>query len=132
MKKIDSVVIEETRYIAIVTGILSVLMQACFLVLSKWDYTVLTGNLLSEAAGILNFFLIGLTVQKALQKDEKDAKAFIKMSQTYRMFMLFAIAAVGIMLPWFNNWSVIIPLLFPRIAIALHPFLTKEKKETQD
>ena len=126
MKKIDAVVIRETKYIAVVTGILSVVLQAVFLVLKKWDYTVLAGNILSSGIGILNFFLIGVTVQKAVLKDEKESKSVMKLSQTYRMFMMLVFISLGVLAPWCNTWAVIIPLFFTRIAIGLQPFLRKE------
>ena len=71
MKKIDDAVLKETKYISMWVLVLSVLMQSVFLIIGKWDYTVLLGNLLSGAAVILNFFMLGLTVQRALEKEEK-------------------------------------------------------------
>lgn len=47
--KIDATVRRETIYIAVWVGILSLLMEAVFLIIGKWDYTVLLGNLLSGA-----------------------------------------------------------------------------------
>ena len=132
MKKIDSVVLKETKYIAFVSGILSLIMQAIFLVLAKWDYTVLFGNLLGLVAAVLNFFLLGLTVQNAVSKEEKEAKGVLKLSQAYRMIMLAVMAGFGVYNPMFNNWAVIIPLLFPRIAIGLSPYLRKETDERED
>ena len=66
MPKADKTVIRETKYIACWIIILSVLMQGIFLIISKWNYTVLLGNFLSGAAMILNFFFMGLSVQKAV------------------------------------------------------------------
>ena len=43
MKKIEPVVYKETANIALWTLILSAIMQAVFLVIGKWDYTVLLG-----------------------------------------------------------------------------------------
>lgn len=126
MEKIDPTVSKETRYIAVWVLLLSMLMQAVFLIIGKWDYTVLLGNLLSAAFGILNFFLMGLTVQKALQKDEKSAKTLMKMSQIYRNFMLLAVAVVGALVPCFNMWSVLIPLFFPRVAVMFRPMFDKK------
>ena len=41
LKKVDPVVMKETRYIAITVLILSALMQAVFLIIGQWNYTVL-------------------------------------------------------------------------------------------
>jgi len=77
MKKIDATVLKETGFIAAFTLILSLLMQSVFLIIGKWDYTVLLGNLLGYLAAVGNFFLLGLTVQSAVEKEEKEAKSLI-------------------------------------------------------
>lgn len=126
MDKIDATVKKETLYIAMATIILSTLMQAIFLITGKWDYTVLLGNLLGAVAAIGNFFVMGLGVQKALGKDEKEAKSVMKLSQTVRMLVLFVIAMVGYLVPVFNTLAVVLPYIFPRLAITLRPFFMKK------
>lgn len=133
MKKVDPAVKRETRYIAMWVLVLSVVMQAVFLILRKWDYTVLLGNTLSGVAAVFNFFLMGLAVQGAVLKDEKDAATAMKASQSLRMFMLFTVAAVGVLLPCFHTVAVLAPLFFPRIAVALRPqFDKKDEKKEQE
>lgn len=124
--KVDPTVKKETGYIALWVFLFSLPLQAVFLILKKWDYTVLLGNLLSGALGILNFFLMGLTVQKAVLKEEKGARRDVRLSQTLRFLMLIAGVALGAWLPCFNIWAVLIPLFYPRIAIAMRP-LFKDK-----
>lgn len=126
MKKVDPVVIKETKYIAYFVLILSLVMQAIFLILRKWDITVLLGNLLSYVAVVLNFLMMGITVQNAVTKDEKDARQALRASQSLRTFFLFAVAALGALLPVFNIWATLVPLFFPRIAIMLRPLFNKE------
>ncbi len=121
MKKVDDTVRRESVYIAVCIIIGSVLMESVFLILGKWNITVLLGNILSGLAAGLNFFLMGLTVQRAVAENEKRAAVSMRLSQTLRLFMLFAFAAVGVALPCFNSASSLIPLFFPRIAIALRP-----------
>ncbi|MBR2916274.1 MAG: hypothetical protein IKC07_01560, partial [Clostridia bacterium] len=70
MIKADKTVIKETKFIAIIVLLLSVLMQAVFLIIRRWDLSVLFGNLISALVMIGNFFFMGITVQKALTKDE--------------------------------------------------------------
>lgn len=126
MKKIDSTILKETLYIFAVTLIFSALMQSVFLVIGKWNYTILLGNLLGLCGGVGNFFLMGLTVQSALNKSEDDAKKLMKVSQSLRMLMLFVVAIVGHLAPCFSLIAVVIPLIFPRIAIALRPVFMKK------
>ena len=127
MKKIDATVIKETGYIALWVLVLSALTQSVFLVIGKWDYTVLLGNILSGAVAILNFFLMGITVQRALEKSEDDAKKSIKVSQLYRFLFLVVVVIIGVVLPCFSTWTVIIPIFFPRIAILFRPLFDKRK-----
>ena len=127
MKKIDSTVLKESAYVALFTLVLSVFMQAVFLIIGKWDYTVLLGNLLGAVAAAGNFFAMGITVQNALGKEEKQAKNMMKLSQTLRMLALFGVAVAGYLVPVFHTIAVVVPFLFPRIAVALRAIFIKKK-----
>lgn len=126
MKKIDETVLKETKYIGAWVFIFSVLMQAVFLVIGKWSLAVLFGNLLSGAFVVLNFLLMGITVQRAVLKEEKEAKTMVKGSQLYRSLMMLIMAVVGVALPCFDTVAVIIPIFFPRIAIMFRPLFDKK------
>lgn len=126
--KIDNVVKNETKYIIIWVILLSLLMQSVFLVTGFWDIGVLFGNILGAFVAVLNFFLMGLAIQRAVQKSEDDAKKLMIVSGLYRKFMIFVFVIIGIIVPYFNNWAVIIPLFFPRVAIAFRPLLDKGNK----
>ncbi len=129
MKKIDATVKKETLYIFLFTVVLSALMESVYLVIGKWDYTVLLGNILGVAGATANFFIMGLTVQNALGKEEKDAKNLMKLSQSMRMLMLFAIAIVGYLVPVFSLVAVVIPFIFPRLAVTLRAlYINKNNK----
>ncbi len=132
MAKIDKTVIRETRYIAGVTIILSVIMEAVFLIIGMWSYKVLLGNILGAAVAVVNFLLMGITVQKAVQKDEKDAATLMKLSQTLRNMMLLIAAVLAIVLPFINPVAAIIPLFFPRIAITLIPLRDRNKNNGKE
>lgn len=125
--KIDKTVMKETKYIAYFVVIFSVLMQAVFLIISKWDYTVLLGNLWGIIIAVGNFFVMGLFVQKAVMQDEKDARQTVKASQSLRFVGIFILAVVGVLIPFFNSVAVVIPLIFPRVAIMLRPFINKNQ-----
>ena len=128
MQKVDKTVAKETIYIAVVTLILSMFMQSVFLIIHLWDYTVLLGNALGYTAAVLNFFLMGLTVQKAVMMSEEDAKTRVKLSQMLRLFMLALFAIAAGVFKCFNLIAFVIPLLFPRIAITFRPLLDKKNK----
>lgn len=128
--KADKTVINETKYIAYSLVLMSLILQSVFLVLKKWDYTVLLGNLLTDAVMLANFFLMGLGIQKALQKGEENVKNIMKASHSLRTLMIFAVVVVGVAFPVFNTVSVIIPVFFPRIAILLKPLLQNKIKKS--
>ncbi len=130
MKKIDKVVLRETLYIAIWTFIFSLLMQAVFLIIGKYDINVLFGNLLGALVAVLNFFIMGVSLTQALEKDEKEAKQTMKTSSVLRNFFMFVFLVIGIL--FFNVVSVILPMFFPRIAIALRPLFDKNYAKSDD
>ncbi|MBR4100170.1 MAG: hypothetical protein IKK55_04195 [Clostridia bacterium] len=128
MKKVNTTVKKETVFVAIISTILSMLLQSVFLIAGKWDYTVLLGNLYGLIATVGNFLLLGITVQSSVEKNAEDAKKSIKLSQSLRMLMLFVLAAIGYLLFRKNIWAVIavvVPYLFPRIAVTLRPIFKK-------
>lgn len=126
MKKIDPTVLKETAYVAAFTLIFSAIMQSVYLIIGKWDYTVILGNLLGATAAVSNFLIMGISVQNALGKEEKDAKNIMKLSQSMRLLMLFIFALVGYLVPVFNIVAVVIPFIFPRIAVTLRGMFIKK------
>lgn len=127
MKKVSPTVRKETLYIAAFVAVMSVLMQSVFLIIGRWDYTVLLGNLLGGGVAVLNFFLMGITVQKATEKDGKQAKTVMHTSQVVRTFAMFGVAVLGALLDCFNIAAVLIPLFFPSISVMLRPVFGKRK-----
>lgn len=127
MRKIDATVKKETLNVAMWEGVLTAVMLAVFLVLKAFDWTVLTGAVLGAAAAVLNFLLMGLTIQGAVGLEEKDARTRLRGSQNLRMAMLTLIAVLGAALPCFNMWAVLIPLFFPRIAVTVRSRRIKDK-----
>ena len=127
--RIDPDVKKETLYILGSSILLSVVMELIFWLAGHMDYTVPLGNLLGVGISVLNFFLMGLTIQKSIGLDEKAASDKLKLSQMLRMLMVIALAAVGVGLPCFHALAVVIPLFFPRIAIAFRPLLDKDMKD---
>ena len=126
MKKIDKAIAKETLYIGAWVLIFSALMQAVFLIIGKWDYTVLLGNLMSSVCSILNFLLLGLTLQKAMaSEDEKYVKNLMRLSQALRLLLVLCVAVLGATIPCFNLWATLIPIFFVRIAILLRPAFDK-------
>ncbi|MBR6918029.1 MAG: hypothetical protein IKN38_07580 [Clostridia bacterium] len=122
MKKIDKTVLKETVFVAAGSAVLSLLLNSVYLIIGKWDITVLLGNLLGVSFAVFNFFLMGLTVQSALGADEKSLKTKMRFSMLFREILLFAVAAAGYLLPSvFDIIAILISYFFPRIVIMFRP-----------
>lgn len=126
--KIDKTVIKETKYISFFVIILSVLMQSVFLIVSKWNYTVLLGNIYGGVIAVLNFLIMGIYIQKAVNQDEKEAKQTVKFSQSLRFAAIVLFVCIGVVIPLFNWITVVLPLVFPSVAIYLRPLIDKNVK----
>ena len=126
LSKIDPTVKRMTAYIAACVLVLSLLMQAVYLVIGAWNTTVLWGNLLGAFVAVLNFLLMGLTIQRSLRYQEEDAKKFIRVSQSLRMLMILVFCAIGAALPVFDLLAVALPQFFPRIGTMLWPRFEKK------
>ena len=126
-KKVDPIVMKETRFIAAMVLIFSALMQAVFLIIGKWDYTVLLGNLYGAAIAVGNFFLMGLTVQHCLTLEPDDAKKKMKLSQQGRLMLMLVLCMIGAALSYFNTIALLIPQFFPRIGVTIRGLTTKDK-----
>ena len=141
MKRIDPIVLKETGFVALISFVMCVFMNAVFLIVDyfvdgAWSWLVLLGTVIGYVAAVGNFFLMGLTVVKALGKEGKDAANLIKLSQMGRLLVLFLIAlgAYLIDLFAFEEFSVgfiiavVIPYTFPRIGVMLRPLASKIKQ----
>ncbi len=129
VKKIDPAVKKETLRIAVGTVLLSGVMELVFILLGKWDLTVLFGNLLGAFAAVLNFFLMGLTVVKCVSLPADKAATKIRISQGTRLLMLAAICGLAALFPKvFNLIAAVIPLLFPRLVIVAWQLFGKKDK----
>lgn len=126
-ERIDPTVKRETLFIAACVAVLTALMESVFLVLGEWDITVLWGGLLGAFAAIVNFFLMGLTVQKAVGREPQDASKLMRVSQSMRMLMLVCFCALGAAAPAFHLLATLIPLLFPRFGVTLRGIMLKKQ-----
>lgn len=126
MSKFDPVVISQAKQISAINLILTAIENVVFLVLGKWDYTVLLGSLFGWFIACLVFVLIGVSVQKAMQKDSHEAQNYMKLTYMGRMAVMAAGIFLAIKLSIFNWIAAILPLAFTRISIAL---LNLKKKE---
>ena len=89
MKKIDRTVLRETAYIALCVTAMTAVVCLVFLLIGKWSTSVLLGGLLGTAVSVLNFFLMGVTVQSAVGMDDKSMQVLSCSAHLFRASMLF-------------------------------------------
>lgn len=127
---INTVVIKETLKIAVGVLVLSLITLLIFVVLDKYEAAVALSLLIGSLIAIGNFFLMGIFLQKAINKKEDQVKSSVRLSYTYRMLVIFIILAVCLYSGYFNTIALLLPLIFPRVTIAIGTFF--RKKESKD
>lgn len=116
--KIQKATMRETLRIAAGVTVFSIVMNIVFAVIGQWDYKVLLGTLLGGTFAVANFLAMGLTVQKiAANPDVKKGKMTFQFSYSLRQFLMFAVVAVGLLVPVFNGIAVVLTQLFPKFTI---------------
>lgn len=111
-------IVKETKRIAVGTVIMLIVMLAVYAVLGKFTVGVLLGGLLGSAYAIFNFFMLGMTLQKAASMtDQQMAHMKVRSSYSTRMIGMLILAVVAFALPFVEGIPCLIALLFPRATI---------------
>ena len=131
MAAIQPAVKRETRNVALITLIGVVIMCVVFFILHiffpdtvPFDYTVILGGVCAGCVAVLNFFLMGLAVQKIATITEEDEARKAMQKSYYRRFglqVLWIIAAIAA--PCFNIVAGLLPLMFPGLGIRMRGVL---------
>ena len=121
LENVQPAVKKETKRVMMITGAGLILMWILFAILHftmpdkvPFDYTVILGGIGGGVIAVLNFFLMGLAVQKAASAtDEGTARMKLKASYSQRFMMMILWVIVAIVAPCFQFVAGIAPLLFP-------------------
>ena len=124
----DPAVKKETGYITVWVLLLSLVMEAVFLLIRQWDLSVLFGNLGGAVLAVGNFFLLAWVVSRAVDKGKpEEAATRVKATATLRLLGVGALCALLIGVFKTNVFATLIPLLFPRVGIAFRPMLDRKR-----
>ena len=121
LENVQPAVKKETKRVVMITGAGLILMWILFAILHftmpdkvPFDYTVILGGIGGGVIAVMNFFLMGLAVQKAASAtDEGTARMKLKASYSQRFMMMILWVIVAIVAPCFQFVAGIAPLLFP-------------------
>ena len=127
LDNVQPAVKKETKRVVKITAVGLILMWILFAVLNftmpdkvPLDYTVFLGGIGGGAVAVLNFFLMGLAVQKAASaSDEGTARMKLKASYSQRFLMQILWVILAIVAPCFHFVAGIAPLLFPGTGIKI-------------
>ena len=127
LENVQPAVKKETKRVVMITGAGLILMWILFAILHytmpdkvPFDYTVILGGIGGGMIAVLNFFLMGLAVQKAASAtDEGTARMKLKASYSQRFMMMILWVIVAIVAPCFQFVAGIAPLLFPGTGIKI-------------
>jgi len=121
--KLQSASQREVKRIACGTAVGGILLVVVMFMLSKigigaFDFRVIIGAIGGCIIAVLNFALMCLTIQRAVNIDEqKSMKAFIQGSYNGRLLLQAGWIVAAYMMPWVNVFAAAIPLLFPNLMI---------------
>lgn len=109
---------------------LSAVMVGVFLLIGRYDRTVLFGALLGTAASLLNFIVMTISLLRASEAED-PAKATLRVRGIYflRMAVLIAVLVIALKTKYFNPFATLLPLCFFRMAMFLSELFHKKSEE---
>ena len=129
--------------------IVSLIISGVYFFLGRFSYQVATGALLGSTVTVLNFVILSVSVNRAIDKvmaekenrelSEEEAAAFaaehqaaiqhaVQGSYILRQVLMLAALVAAFLSGWFNVLATLIPLLLFRPLIMIHGLLKKDKK----
>ena len=114
---------KEIKRIAKGTAVCDLLLIAGLFILSlggigKFDYKVFTGVLGGSVVAVLNFTVMCLTIQKAVDiAAQKQMKSFIQGSYNGRLLLQAGWIVAAFLIPHLSVVAAAAPLLFPNLTI---------------
>ena len=121
--KLQSASKKEILRVAKGTAVWDLILIAVLFILSlegigKFNYTVFLSVLGGSAVAILNFTVMCLTIQKAVDIEEKkQMKAFIQGSYNGRLLLQAGWIVAAFLIPHLSVVAAATPLLFPNLTI---------------
>ncbi len=124
-------VIRETLGLLVGEAICTGLMFLVFLLLNRWDITVLLGGIAGLLITVGNFFFLAIAASlasdRAVNQDVEGAKKMVKASQNYRFIAIAVILLLCGASKACNLIALVIPLLVQRPIMLIMEFFRKKE-----
>ena len=133
--RVQETVKKETLHIAVCSVTMTVLMWIAFFLLHiflpkkiSFDYRVILAGVLGCVIAVMNFFLMGVTVQSVLNVENQE-EAYQKMRLSYRNRTMLQLVWIilAVVFPCFQPVAGILPLLFPGAFLRIKGILDYRK-----
>lgn len=131
-QKPQETVLRETKRIAVGVFSMLAIMLVVYAALGRFSLAVVLGGLIGALYAVLNFLLLGMTVQKVAdmrEGNEELARMQMKSSYNMRMVIMILLIVVAFALPFVDGLACMIPMLFPRLTILVLQLTGKIKDE---
>ncbi|MEG1621289.1 MAG: ATP synthase subunit I [Oscillospiraceae bacterium] len=122
----NSVVKKETLSIAKGTIILVAVSIGISALIGKLDFPLLLGFLIGGTHAIINFYLIGRSIEKSFEKSPNNASGYMAGQYFIRYFITALVILLGIYVDFINYIGIIIPLIFPKLVLLYSKIFRKE------
>ena len=144
----------DTVYLAIGELVVLALVSVAFLLFGKFSYTVVTGALLGGAVTVVNFLILSVAVNRAIngyiteigdkEMDEEEAERYAKehgvavqtaMTKSYlfRMILMIGSLVLAMISGFFSPLATVIPLIMYRHILYVTELIkVKIKKQRGD
>lgn len=131
-QKPQETVLRETKRIAVGVFSMLAIMLIVYAAMGRFSLAVVLGGLIGALYAVLNFLLLGMTVQKVAdmrEENEELARMQMKSSYNMRMVIMILLIVVAFALPFVDGLACMIPMLFPRLTIFVLQLTGKIKDE---
>ena len=120
-------VYKEAAKVSAVIFILGAVEFILFSVFMSLRLDILIGVLYGCTFTSINFFYLAFCVKKAVEKEEKAAKAYMSSTYTARILLLGVMVFIAAKIDYIYFWAAIIPIVFQRIAATVVPMFEKRR-----
>ena len=126
-KGLSKMISTELSFIIPRTLILDGIIYIATLPIYKFSWEIPLGLVLGSAVMLLNFIILGLFSERAVERPVGSAKRFMMLSYFIRMAIMGVFFYMALKLPYFNIMATVIPQFYPKLFYTLDA-MTKKKK----